>query len=563
MKNKKNELLDQTLNIDVEATVDNPLKNQSALMVMPQQVALLQADLTKLQLDVLVLALMILQQHLHDLIDHRFTHDELLRRLLASNGVEPALLRFPLLWQGTGLSRRYLLSLGKAVQTPDFGLRVGFNEDGTVCWLYMTLRMASNLLDLRRGYCYVSPQLCRCMKSRYAVRLYWLMQAHSHRRGFTMTLDQLQAMLCPKTAHCDYANFERNVVTQPLSVLQQYGISGRMPFYMLFCRLYNRRGHHYWAAVGSSLRGQGKPDALKFTILPVHSPAPPSFTDMPVPPANMAADCPVYASVSSAVMPTDSSESIAAPVEAKTGIVYTLLHDDLQLPEQLAAREALRVTDNLRPQFVNYAIMLKEVIDEKRSRRRPLKNQVAYVLTSLHRFFEQQERKGETSDKGRECRKDAMKPQDFEEHNSACQLLVKKENATKSLANGDGTERPSMKETVSRRALADGEGISSSGSVAGENKAATPDETGENCSTRSAAELRQCWQMFLSSYSGKAVGALGRARLTGQLRDGFLVSFTSDDDEQAFREDFDAVQRAARKALSITSRFQPGVIVDN
>jgi hypothetical protein len=539
---------------DTKNYESNTSNRASAIIIVPYQVAVMPLDLTKTQLDALVIAMMMLQPQLQSLLNHEQTHEELMRWLVTNNGAGQDLLRFPFTMQGMGLTRHVQMALADATKVPNLGLRVITHHEDKGSCLYMTVGMASSLLDLSKGYFYVSPQLCLAMRSRYAVRLYWLMQAHSHQHGFTMSIAQLRATLCPKRPNGSYAHFERNVIAQPLATLQKYYANGQLPSYMLLCRLYNRRRHQHWEAAGTALRGSGRPDALKFTIVRRENAAPASATFSQPAPAKTA---PTHASI--------SLREGAAPTSASRqgDIVFTLLHDDLQLPEQLAAREALRVTDNLRPQFVNYAIMLKEVIDEKRSRRRPLKNQVAYVLTSLHRFFEQQERKGETSDKGRECRKDAMKPQDFEEHNSACQLLVKKENATKSLANGDGTERPSMKETVSRRALADGEGISSSGSVAGENKAATPDETGENCSTRSAAELRQCWQMFLSSYSGKAVGALGRARLTGQLRDGFLVSFTSDDDEQAFREDFDAVQRAARKALSITSRFQPGVIVDN
>lgn len=514
-----------------------------AVIIMPYQTAMMQSDLTKTQIDVIVIAMTMLQQLIRALLNRELTLKEALRRLTESNGAGHNLLRFPLRTDGKELSIRELTALTEATKTPNSGIRIVPDNEGKAGWLYMTAGTAAYLLDLSKGYFYVSPQLCRAMRSRYAVRLYWLMQAHCHQGGFTMSIAQLRAIICPNTTYRSYAHFERNVIAQPLATLQKYFSSGLLPTYMLICRLYNRQGNRYWEAAGTTLRGSGRPDALKFTIIPGNNAAPAcANTPQPVP----IETAPAKPTENTQEQYPEKLPTIASPQQPtspQNDIILSLLCDDLQLPEKLAEREALRVTDGMRQQFVNHAIMLKEIIDEKHSRKLQLKNQTAYVLTCLHRFFEKLESKAETANSEKKQVEKTMKPEVFEGKSTDNLPMAKATTADTPVAKGVSTNQPA----------ADG----NSG-----NTAPTADEKGKKVAKRSEKEMRHRWQVFLSSYSGKATAALGRARLVGQLRDGFLVAFTSKDDEQAFRCDFDAVQQAARRALDISCRFQPGLIVN-
>ena len=613
------------------------LRFAPGLIIMPYCVATMQSDQSRLQLNALIIAMSLLQPWLTAQLNREMTHEEALRLLVASNGAGPDLLHFPITWQAAGTTRcRGMMAIAAATKAPNLGLRIITADDGGDFQLYMTVRMASYLLDLSKGYFYISPQLCHAMRSRYAVRLYWLMQAHSHQGGFTMSIGQLQSIFCPATPQGRYTLFERSVIVQPLATLQKLHAEGKLPSYMLFCRLYNRQGHRYWVSASTALRGFGTPDALKFTIIrpghaapastrathPAEGPAQASMTEKRERATVIAAAAKTAETVAAAETTetasaaTENAETASAaagsPAERfQQDIVLTLLHEDLQLPEKLAAREAARVTANMRQQFVNYAIMLKEVIDEKRSRKQQLRNQTAYVLACLHRFFEKQEEKekeqamsGEkglaiAAASGKEQASGTMKP-----------AVLSSGNQEKPKRDGEPeTEKP--KQANSRKGMgrqpASDKTKENKGRLPGadetkKNKGRLPtadetkkdkgrlptadetktdkgrlpaadetkkdkgrlsaaDETGENSGKLAQKELHRRWQAFLAAYSGKATAALCRARLTGQLRDGFLVSFSTADDEKLYRADFDAVQQAARHALDITCRFQPGLIV--
>ena len=390
--------------------------NNLSLIVMPYHLAVMQADFTKLQLDALIIAVLKLQHQITALLNHQQSPDEAISRLVADHGVNPNMLRFPLNWKGKGVRGRYIRSLVEDTRVDGLGLRViDATGDGSDCRLYLSVKMARHLLDMSKGYFYVSPQLCREMRSRYTVRLYWLMQAHSHQKGFTMSVSQLQAILCARTPFRDYASFERTAIVAPLSKLYGHCSAGQIPSYLLFCRLYNRHGQHYWTAAGSPMRGTGRPDALKFTIFSPSNGAPASAA---VAASNRAAESGKGKGAADRKQEAGDSQSSAACGQGLADkkqaaapsnnqrqslagdIVYDLLHDDLQLPEKLAECEAARVTDSMRQAFINHAIMLKEIIDEKRSRKQALKNQVAYILTCLHHFFEKQEARGGAAAEG-------------------------------------------------------------------------------------------------------------------------------------------------------------------
>lgn len=225
--------------------------NNLSLIVMPYHLAVMQADFTKLQLDALIIAVLKLQHQITALLNHQQSPDEAISHLVADHGVNPNMLRFPLNWKGKGVRGRYIRSLVEDTRVDGLGLRViDATGDGSDCRLYLSVKMARHLLDMSKGYFYVSPQLCREMRSRYTVRLYWLMQAHSHQKGFTMSVSQLQAILCARTPFRDYASFERTAIVAPLSKLYGHCSAGQIPSYLLFCRLYNRHGQHYWTAAG-------------------------------------------------------------------------------------------------------------------------------------------------------------------------------------------------------------------------------------------------------------------------------------------------------------------------
>ena len=580
---------------------NNTMKdNNLSLIVMPYHLAVMQADFTKLQLDALIIAVLKLQHQITALLNHQQSPDEAISRLVADHGVNPNMLRFPLNWKGKGVRGRYIRSLVEDTRVDGLGLRViDATGDGSDCRLYLSVKMARHLLDMSKGYFYVSPQLCREMRSRYTVRLYWLMQAHSHQKGFTMSVSQLQAILCARTPFRDYASFERTAIVAPLSKLYGHCSAGQIPSYLLFCRLYNRHGKHYWTAAGSPMRGTGRPDALKFTIFSPSNGAPASAA---VAASNRAAESGKGKGAADRKQEAGDSQSSAACGQGLADkkqaaapsnnqrqslagdIVYDLLHDDLQLPEKLAEREAARVTDSMRQAFINHAIMLKEIIDEKRSRKQALKNQVAYVLTCLHHFFEKQEARGGAAAEGEgktggEGGKSAVRvPANAE---SAGASGEGRANAGKAGANGEGRANAG-------KAGANGEGGPSAGRAGASAERAdevqpslalkrrgTEQQPTKREAKREALSsspsgkageglllLQNRWHLFLASYTGKATAALSRAKLTGQLRDGFLVSFATKDDEQAYRSDFDAVQQAARKALDISCRFQPGLIVE-
>jgi hypothetical protein len=603
--------------------------NNLSLIVMPYHLAVMQADFTKLQLDALIIAVLKLQHQITALLNHQQSPDEAISRLVADHGVNPNMLRFPLNWKGKGVRGRYIRSLVEDTRVDGLGLRViDATGDGSDCRLYLSVKMARHLLDMSKGYFYVSPQLCREMRSRYTVRLYWLMQAHSHQKGFTMSVSQLQAILCARTPFRDYASFERTAIVAPLSKLYGHCSAGQIPSYLLFCRLYNRHGKHYWTAAGSPMRGTGRPDALKFTIFSPSNSAPASAA---VAASNRSAESgdgqsaadrkQVEAgdrqSTAACGQGLADKKQAAAPSNNQRqslagDIVYDLLHDDLQLPEKLAECEAARVTDSMRQAFINHAIMLKEIIDEKRSRKQALKNQVAYILTCLHHFFEKQEARGGAEAEGEgktggEGGKSAVRvPANAESAGASGEGRANagkagangegRANAGKAGANGEGgpsagragasaeradeaqpslalkrrgTEQQPTKSEAKREAPSPsplgraGEGLPSSSPSgrAGEG----PSSNASSPSGRAGEGLlllQNRWHLFLASYTGKATAALSRAKLTGQLRDGFLVSFATKDDEQAYRSDFDAVQQAARKALDISCRFQPGLIVE-
>ena len=596
------------------------------LIIMPYCVATMQSDQSRLQLNALIIAMSLLQPWLTAQLNREMTHEEALRQLVASNGAGPDLLHFPITWQAAGTTRcRGMMAIAAATKAPNLGLRIITADDGGDFQLYMTVRMASYLLDLSKGYFYISPQLCHAMRSRYAVRLYWLMQAHSHQGGFTMSIGQLQSIFCPATPQGRYTLFERSVIVQPLATLQKLHAEGQLPSYMLFCRLYNRQGHRYWVSASTTLRGFGTPDALKFTIIrpghaapastratpPAEGPAQASMTEKreratviaaaaktaeTVAAAETAETVAAAKTVAAAETTETASAAAASPAERfQQDIVLTLLHEDLQLPEKLAAREAERVTANMRQQFVNYAIMLKEVIDEKRSRKQQLRNQTAYVLACLHRFFEKQEEKEQAKSdgkgqaiaaaNGKEQASGTMKPSVLSSGN---QEKPKRDEELKTEKPKQGNSRKGMKRLPAADETKKNKGrlptadetkkdkgrlpaadetkknkgrLSAADETKKDKGRQTSDETDENKRRQSEKELRRRWQLFLSAYSGKATAALGRARLTGQLRDGFLVSFSTADDEKLYRADFDAVQQAARHALDITCRFQPGLIV--
>ena len=545
--------------------------NNLSLIVMPYHLAVMQADFTKLQLDALIIAVLKLQHQITALLNHQQSSDEAISRLVADHGVNPNMLRFPLNWKGKGVRGRYIRSLVEDTRVDGLGLRViDATGDGSDCRLYLSVKMARYLLDMSKGYFYVSPQLCREMRSRYTVRLYWLMQAHSHQKGFTMSVSQLQAILCARTPFRDYASFERTAIVAPLSKLYGHCSAGQIPSYLLFCRLYNRHGKHYLTAAGSPMRGTGRPDALKFTICSPSNSAPASAA---VAASNRSAESgdgqsaadrkQVEAgdrqSASACGQGLANKKQAAAPSNNQRqslagDIVYDLLHDDLQLPEKLAEREAARVTDSMRQAFINHAIMLKEIIDEKRSRKQALKNQVAYVLTCLHHFFEKQEARGEAA-KESEGKTSGEGRTSAERADEAQPSLALKRRGTEQ----QPTKREAKREAPSPSPLGRaGEGLPSPSPLgrAGEGLL-SPSPLG-----RAGEGLLNRWHLFLASYTGKATAALSRAKLTGQLRDGFLVSFATKDDEQVYRSDFDAVQQAARKVLDISCRFQPGLIVN-
>ena len=604
--------------------------NNLSLIVMPYHLAVMQADFTKLQLDALIIAVLKLQHQITALLNHQQSSDEAISRLVADHGVNPNMLRFPLNWKGKGVRGRYIRSLVEDTRVDGLGLRViDATGDGSDCRLYLSVKMARHLLDMSKGYFYVSPQLCREMRSRYTVRLYWLMQAHSHQKGFTMSVSQLQAILCARTPFRDYASFERTAIVAPLSKLYGHCSAGQIPSYLLFCRLYNRHGQHYWTAAGSPMRGTGRPDALKFTIFSPSNGAPASAA---VAASNRAAESGKGKGAADRKQEAGDSQSSAACGQGLADkkqaaapsnnqrqslagdIVYDLLHDDLQLPEKLAECEAARVTDSMRQAFINHAIMLKEIIDEKRSRKQALKNQVAYILTCLHHFFEKQENRGGAAaeDEGKtggEGGKSAVRvPANAESAGASGEGRANagkagangegRANAGKAGANGEGgpsagragasaeradevqpslalkrrgTEQQPTKREAKREALSSspsgkaGEGPSSNASSPSGRAGEGPSSNASSPSGRAGEGLlllQNRWHLFLASYTGKATAALSRAKLTGQLRDGFLVSFATKDDEQAYRSDFDAVQQAARKALDISCRFQPGLIVE-
>ena len=559
--------------------------NNLSLIVMPYHLAVMQADFTKLQLDALIIAVLKLQHQITALLNHQQSSDEAISRLVADHGVNPNMLRFPLNWKGKGVRGRYIRSLVEDTRVDGLGLRViDATGDGSDCRLYLSVKMARYLLDMSKGYFYVSPQLCREMRSRYTVRLYWLMQAHSHQKGFTMSVSQLQAILCARTPFRDYASFERTAIVAPLSKLYGHCSAGQIPSYLLFCRLYNRHGKHYLTAAGSPMRGTGRPDALKFTIFSPSNSAPASAA---VAASNRSAESgdgqsaadrkqveagdrqstadrkQVEAgdrqSASACGQGLANKKQAAAPSNNQRqslagDIVYDLLHDDLQLPEKLAEREAARVTDSMRQAFINHAIMLKEIIDEKRSRKQALKNQVAYVLTCLHHFFEKQEARGEAA-KESEGKTSGEGRTSAERADEAQPSLALKRRGTEQQPTKSEAKREAPSPSPLGRA---GEGLPSPSPLgrAGEGLL-SPSPLG-----RAGEGLLNRWHLFLASYTGKATAALSRAKLTGQLRDGFLVSFATKDDEQVYRSDFDAVQQAARKVLDISCRFQPGLIVN-
>lgn len=109
---------------DTKNYESNTSNRASAIIIVPYQVAVMPLDLTKTQLDALVIAMMMLQPQLQSLLNHEQTHEELMRWLVTNNGAGQYLLRFPFMMQGMGLTRHVQMALADATKVPNLGLRI-------------------------------------------------------------------------------------------------------------------------------------------------------------------------------------------------------------------------------------------------------------------------------------------------------------------------------------------------------------------------------------------------------------------------------------------------------
>lgn len=275
-----------------------------------------------------------------------------------------------------GVEARYFSSFELGIMSLRWGLRLSSlgNRKGRAMYaIELTHSALARFLDLSRGYLYIDPQLCRAMRSKFDVRLYWLMQAHRHQQGFTMTVGQLRDVLGINNSYAKYAEFERVTILKPIEAIARLYAEGRVDSRLTFSRVYNYRPGSNYVVAPERSKGFRRPNALKFTVIARPQEASPEAAA--VPPAT----------------------APAAPAAEKA--LITLLRDGLRLPEHVARIEASRVGKTRREAFLSFCINLREVMADKARRGDKVANRAAYVRKSLHRWIENGGKDEETAQK--------------------------------------------------------------------------------------------------------------------------------------------------------------------
>lgn len=355
-------------------TETNTQTAKSAAIMMPYSLATVNYDLTLPLINAIILIIRLLQPQLLKLAKHC---GETVETLFSdSERQADGTVRICFVGADYGFGSRDISSFGLGMLSLRWGLRFsknGFDNGRASYSIELTHSALARFLDLSRGYLYIDPQLCRAMRSKFDVRLYWLMQAHRHQQGFTMTVGQLRDVLGINNSYTKYAEFERVTILKPIEAIARLYAEGRVDSRLTFSRVYNYRPGSNYVVAPERSKGFRRPNALKFTVIARPQEASPEAAA--VPPAT----------------------APAAPAAEKA--LITLLRDGLRLPEHVARIEASRVGKTRREAFLSFCINLREVMADKARRGDKVANRAAYVRKSLHRWIENGGKDEETAQK--------------------------------------------------------------------------------------------------------------------------------------------------------------------
>lgn len=441
------------------------IKGSQSAIIFPNSMALLPLNLSQSQTSLLTLIAWALLPQMHAIAEGGTA-------TTAEDGM-----KLTIVGKDYGLTTRKLSAMAEG--TKAFGGHITMHQTKSikrspVYEININQRVMEKILDLHKGYFYIDPMVSMSMTNKTDVRFYWLMQLFSHKGAMTMTVPSLKNAIGAIDCYDKYFTFEQRVISHAQQTMDKLFGMGVVNVHFTFVRIYNKP-RRCIVPGGTPAGGKGLPDAISFTIMSRTGKA------------------------------DGKTETLTADKD-----VMQVLCEDLHLPEKVAEAQAKRVDASRKQAFINFAITVKEVIDEKRSRGEKLRNPVAYIRTAINNFF-----------------------------------LEREEDRHSVPSRPSRPSKPSMPSEPSRPIMP---------------KMPTK-PTAPTTPRRPFGEWKRLWEKVLAEYGGSAKEALLRATFMGEERDVFLVKFASKADKDACANDYKALNTIAKRVLGINNRFQPAVIM--
>lgn len=468
-------------------------------IIISSAIALLPVDLSRSQLSVITLIALTLQRQINSMVENpSLTIGDLFG---SYNGLLPdGSLEIRTVYGEYGIDCRWFRSMMKSSSAFHGHITIERAEDvgrRASCLIKISRQMLEMFMDMSKGYFYANPLLSIRPENKSDVRMYWLTQMYASMKGFTMTVPQIRSILGASNTYDGYFTFEDHIISHAQNTMSFYFEHGMSPTRFSFVRVYNRP-KHFTVAGGSPANGRGKPDALKFTI-------------------------------TTKACEAEDKKQNDTDKNVDNEVVRTL-REDLHLPEKLATAEAARVSKEGKEEFINFAISVKETIDDKKSYGEKLINPTAYVCKCLHNYFAQ--------------RYSSMhRMQERHSANVHQELPVSPSKKVRS-----GNADVVVAEDIVKKIQSD--------------KIHAQQAEEAKSSRHTFAEWSQLWQQVMEEYDGPAKEALQRATFKGEERDVFCVQFETREDKAMCEKDYQRLNGIARRVLKLQSRFQPGVVMD-
>ena len=211
------------------------------------------------------------------------------------------------------------------------------------CIVSMKQEVAQKLLNLDFGHLYVGKKTSRSMKTKYSERLYWYIKAYANLGGVTLPVSELKKMIGVENKYKDFTTLEKRVLIKSQEEILSSFKEGTCECYFTYEKVWNNG------------RNRGTPDVIVFKILSGNH---------------------------------DFEKELVAASNNLTQEFVSIMVEDLGISQTVTSRIANRITPEFCQTYINKALELKALFDDKQ-KGGTIPNKMAYVVKSFNNLDEE------------------------------------------------------------------------------------------------------------------------------------------------------------------------------